>query len=222
MPDLAVSLNSKYKIADTEKISIAVYVIDLLLPSFRYGRRQTDERSAVPPEYYANVVKPRHHQSKQLSDVEEESQYTFYTSADVAAELTDLESDVSDWKGFWGMIDWRKLTGIISDDNVRAHHAVGIVLRRRLRRVFKGSHLENDAGQLQVLYCWAFDLNTDLVQGLLALSWFSTDPVSLSVNTHGRHPPKISAEPIRLSGEFQASLFGQLNQEQERDGERIQ
>ncbi|KAJ7584015.1 hypothetical protein C8J56DRAFT_893643 [Mycena floridula] len=172
-----------------------------------YHQRHRAARLATSRQYYANVVKPHRHQSKQPSDVEEESQYTFYTSADVAAELTDLESD---------------LTGIVSDDNVRAHHAVGIVLRRRLRRVFKGSRLENDAGQLQALYCQAFDLNTDLVQGLLALSWFSTDPVSLSVNTRGRRPPKISAEPIRLSGEFQASLFGQLNQEQERDGERIQ
>ncbi|KAJ7599577.1 hypothetical protein C8J56DRAFT_1040465 [Mycena floridula] len=83
-----------------------------------YHQRHREEQLAASHKYYMNIVKPQREQLRLQSEPEEDSQCTIYTSADVAEELTDLESEVSEWKENWGVLDWKKLTGILSDEEL--------------------------------------------------------------------------------------------------------
>ncbi|KAJ7600452.1 hypothetical protein C8J56DRAFT_880150 [Mycena floridula] len=137
-----------------------------------YHAHHREERWANAHQYYVNTLKSRCQRLRKDSKADEESVCT-YNVGDVAREVTDLETKVAEWKNFWGPQDWKLLGGIIPEEELKQHHCTGIALRTRLKSVFRSHGLENEPGQIQAVYHRCFDLNTELIQGLLELDWFS-------------------------------------------------
>ncbi|KAJ7576311.1 hypothetical protein C8J56DRAFT_1062425 [Mycena floridula] len=137
----------------------------------RYHEKHRQERLAVSQDYYQRVLKQRRQQQAR-SRRENDEDLVPHTIEDVAEDVSTLESDVEEWKNVWGTRDWRTVREVVSEADLQAHHAEGIVLRRRLKHIVTSESLDNKEGQLRALYWRMFDLNTALVQGLVALNWF--------------------------------------------------